>query len=58
MAAVATSEPASCYSETIAGDDDCKTSSYVDEKDDYIDEFVTICQAIASSRHQYEMQTP
>src|SRR6218665_3013237 len=42
MAAAATSEPASCYSETIAGDDDCKTSSYVDEKDDYIDEFVTM----------------
>ena len=42
MAAAVTSEPASCYSETIAGDDDCKTSSYADEKDDYIDEFVTM----------------
>src|SRR6218665_1393534 len=41
MAASASSEPVSCYSETVAGDDDCRTSSYADEKDDYIDEFVT-----------------
>jgi len=41
MAAAASSEPVSCYSETVSGDDDCRTSSYADEKDDYIDEFVT-----------------
>ena len=36
-------EPVSCDSETVAGDDDCRTSSYAYEKDDYtyIDEFVT-----------------
>src|SRR6218665_2001856 len=41
MAAAASSEQVSCYSETVAGDYDCRTSSYADEKDDYIDEFVT-----------------
>src|SRR6218665_581402 len=41
MAASASSEPVSCYSETVAGDDDCRTSSYAEEKDDYIDEFIT-----------------
>ena len=42
MAAAASSEPVSCYSETVAGDDDYRTSSYADEKDDYIDDFVTM----------------
>src|SRR6218665_833281 len=41
MAATASSERVSCYSETVAGNDDCRTSSYADEKDDYIDEYVT-----------------
>src|SRR6218665_127156 len=41
MAAAASSEPVSCYSETVAGEDDCRTSSYADEKYDYIDEFVS-----------------
>src|SRR6218665_1046593 len=41
MAAAASSEPDSWYRETVAGDEDCRTLSYADEKDDSIDEFVT-----------------
>jgi len=38
------------YSETVTGDDDSSSSSYADEKDDYIDEFVTMRAQDTSSK--------
>jgi len=50
------SEPVSCYStlaRQFAGDDDSSSSSYVDEKDDYIDDFVTTRAENISTKCKY-----